>query len=465
MANQFYGANDQIGDIMRRMRQWQATRGTGMPKATQSALFEGVGKSAAEDASRRYYQDLREREAARTAEQRDKALKMAQEGQDAQSLQGYLGLGYKLAGGEEGLKDLWGKAKDWWSGTDVPAAYNPAAANATDLGNYSVKSLSDSLGIQPTTAKGLLGDYLGPQDYSAFTMGVDNPSGGVTGIDTVYGGTSNDVLSGGSAADTIQAQNGSQGATVSGGGIPTIGATGGGLGTIDSAGLINDAPIGGYEPWSATGESLYPTEIWDASGALNSTAPAGSLFNSVPWGSGALAGGASVIGDLLSGGNVNIGKAAGSAGGGIGGGMLGAALTGGNPIGAAIGSILGGGGGGMLGDALGGGSVLCTELHRQGKLNGEVYSLDSLHGLSVDAATMSGYHAWGIPVARAMSKSRILTAILAPFIRAWAYHMASKMMPEKYHPNRLGHVLYRVGVPLCRMIGRRIARGMNAQEA
>lgn len=464
MANQLYGSTDQIGDILRRMRQYSALRGTNMPQTTQTALFEGMGKAASQDASRRYYQDLASRQAARAAEQRDKALKMAQENQDAQSLQGWLGLGYKGLGGEQGIKDLWGKASDWWKGTDVPSAYNPAAASASDLGNYSVNSLADSLEIQPTTAKGLLGDYLGPQDYSAFTMGLDNPSGGAPGVGTVSGGTSDDVLSGGGAADTIQAQGGSQGATVSGGGLPTIGVTGGGLGTIDSAGLINDAAIGGYEPWSATGEALYPAEIWDASGALNATTPAGSLFNSVPWGSGALAGGASVIGDLLSGGNVNIGKAAGAAGGGLGGGALGLALTGGNPIGAAIGSILGGGGGGMLGDALGGGSVLCTELHRQGKLDGEVYSLDSLHGLSVDAVTMAGYHAWGVPVAKAMSKSRVLTAVLAPFIRAWAYHMAAKMMPEKYQPNGLGRVLYKLGVPLCRWIGRRVARKMRPQE-
>lgn len=461
MADQLYGGTNQTSDILRRIRQYNALRGTDMPQSTQSALFEGMGQSAAEDASRRYYQGLATQQANRTAAQRDKALKMQQEAQDAQSLQGWLGLGYKGLGGEQGIKDLWGKASDWWTGTDVPAAYNPSAASAYDLGNYSVNSLSDSLGIQPETAKGLLGDYLGTQgDYSAFTMGVDNS--GVSGVDSLGGGAVNDILSSTGQTDALPAQTGGDAVSaLSGSGLPTIGATGGGLGTIDSAGLINEAVTGGYEPWSATGEALYPTELWDASGALNSGVTGGSLASSIPWGSGALAGGASVVSDLLSGGDVNIGKAAGATGGGIGGAMLGTALTGGNPIGTVIGSILGGGGGSLLG---GGGSVLCTELHRQGKLNGEVYSLDSLHGLSVDAVTMLGYHSWGIPVAKAMSKSPVLTAILAPLIRAWAYHMAAKMMPEKYQPNSLGRALYKIGVPLCRWLGRRTVRKMRPQE-
>ena len=95
MANQLYGSTDQIGEILRRMRQYSALRGTNMPQTTQTALFEGMGKAASQDASRRYYQDLASRQAARAAEQRDKALKMAQENQDAQSLQGWLGLGYR----------------------------------------------------------------------------------------------------------------------------------------------------------------------------------------------------------------------------------------------------------------------------------------------------------------------------------------------------------------------------------
>jgi hypothetical protein len=33
-----------------------------------------------------------------------------------------------------------------------------------------------------------------------------------------------------------------------------------------------------------------------------------------------------------------------------------------------------------------------------------------------------------------MKKSKLLTAALKPFIRAWAYHMAHKMRPEEYKP-------------------------------
>ncbi len=139
-----------------------------MPYNTQprcSRALEGSG----DDASQRYWRDLAAKNQATANKQRDEMLKMQKDAQGAQSLQGWLGLGYKGLGGEEGIKELWGKAKDWFNPSyDTPAAYNPAAVSPEALTDYSVNSLAD-LGIHPETARGLLGDYVQQQRETLWT--------------------------------------------------------------------------------------------------------------------------------------------------------------------------------------------------------------------------------------------------------------------------------------------------------
>jgi hypothetical protein len=83
-----------------------------------------------------------------------------------------------------------------------------------------------------------------------------------------------------------------------------------------------------------------------------------------------------------------------------------------------------GGPGGGDGDGDGDGSVICTELNRQGILSDELYAEETEFGERLPNGIMEGYHAWGKPVAKAMSRSKILTScvklIAMPIIRDMA---------------------------------------------
>jgi len=100
------------------------------------------------------------------------------------------------------------------------------------------------------------------------------------------------------------------------------------------------------------------------------------------------------------------------------------------------------------GDGGGDGTVICTELHRQGFMSDEIYKADSEYGKTLDNDTMRGYLSWGIPLAGAMRKSPILTAIVKPFALNWAYHMAGEH-------NLFGKIALAVGIPICRWLGTR----------
>jgi len=113
------------------------------------------------------------------------------------------------------------------------------------------------------------------------------------------------------------------------------------------------------------------------------------------------------------------------------------------PVGPAPGVADGGDGGG--GD---GGTVICTELHRQGLMPDDIYKADSAFGRSLDDDTIRGYHMWGKPVARAMRKSPLFTWIIKPLVLSWAHTMAGRQ-------NRFWSLALKMGIPVCRFIGRR----------
>lgn len=110
---------------------------------------------------------------------------------------------------------------------------------------------------------------------------------------------------------------------------------------------------------------------------------------------------------------------------------------------------LGGAGGG--GNAGGGGfSAICTELHRQGIMPSDVYLVDSEFGnklLVTQPDLVAGYHLFAIPLAKLMSKSKLLTKLLTPIGMAWANQMCGKI-------NLLGFLLFVTGIPLCLLIGK-----------
>ena len=123
----------------------------------------------------------------------------------------------------------------------------------------------------------------------------------------------------------------------------------------------------------------------------------------------------------------------------------------------ATGEETGGPGSGTGGDA-GDDTVICTELHRQGRISDEVYASDSVFGLRMsieDPDVMSGYSSWAIPVVGLMQKSKLVTEIVAPFGKAWAKEMHYQET-GKGQPNLLGRVIMRVGVPMCRFLGKKL---------
>ena len=114
----------------------------------------------------------------------------------------------------------------------------------------------------------------------------------------------------------------------------------------------------------------------------------------------------------------------------------------------------GGGGGG------GAGKVICTELHLQGKLDDATMAADREFGLAVrdsDPYTMIGYHVLALPIVRLMKKSNIVTNAVALLALPWAKEMYFKQTGEGKGSYR-GRILMRLGIPLCRKVGRSASR-------
>lgn len=93
------------------------------------------------------------------------------------------------------------------------------------------------------------------------------------------------------------------------------------------------------------------------------------------------------------------------------------------------------------------GSVICTELHRQGKLSSALYKLGHSHFLSLHPNTVIGYHSWAEKVVPLMQKSRALSKFLAPIVTA-RYRMI--VLGEF---SFLGAATIYLGQPICFVIG------------
>ncbi|KKN19448.1 hypothetical protein LCGC14_0945600 [marine sediment metagenome] len=131
-------------------------------------------------------------------------------------------------------------------------------------------------------------------------------------------------------------------------------------------------------------------------------------------------------------------------------------------VGAAIGTIIGG----LFGAAEGsGGTHICTELHRQGLLSDELYDIDVQYAKTLDIEVVRGYQKWAKPVADKMAESKVLTNIVKSFAIPWAHHMAYKMDPENHKDNLFGKAVMKIGVPLCRINGRKIKWQVSYPES
>lgn len=104
-------------------------------------------------------------------------------------------------------------------------------------------------------------------------------------------------------------------------------------------------------------------------------------------------------------------------------------------------------------------TVICTELHRQGRMSDEIYALDQAYGAALvrnDPAVYAGYIQLATPVVGWMRKSRLVSAIVEKLATPWATEMAHQMgMPKG---SIVGKLIMAVGYPMCRRAAKRAAQ-------
>ena len=104
-------------------------------------------------------------------------------------------------------------------------------------------------------------------------------------------------------------------------------------------------------------------------------------------------------------------------------------------------------------------TVICTELHRQGLIPEEWYKVDQKIGQQFwhsDPEVMIGYLSWGVPVAKLMAKSKIVTFLAKGLALKWAQEMyAQECKPEL--STSAGRALCKYGPRICKFIGRRMS--------
>jgi len=104
-------------------------------------------------------------------------------------------------------------------------------------------------------------------------------------------------------------------------------------------------------------------------------------------------------------------------------------------------------------------TVICTELHRQGLIPEEWYKVDQKVGQQFwhsDPEVMIGYLSWGVPVAKLMAKSKVVTFLAKGLALKWAQEMyAQECKPEL--STSAGRALCKYGPRICKFIGRRMS--------
>lgn len=101
--------------------------------------------------------------------------------------------------------------------------------------------------------------------------------------------------------------------------------------------------------------------------------------------------------------------------------------------------------GGKIGGKLG--SVICTELHRQGRLPTALYELGYSHFSSLHPNTVLGYRSWAEKIVPLMRKSKGLSKFLAPIAVA-RYRM---IVLQEF--SFIGAATIYFGQPICFVIG------------
>ena len=101
-------------------------------------------------------------------------------------------------------------------------------------------------------------------------------------------------------------------------------------------------------------------------------------------------------------------------------------------------------------------TVICTELHRQGRMPDDVYALDRAYGAALadnDPAVLAGYLRLATPVVSLMQRSEVFSSVVSVLAKPWAVEMAHQMGRPK--GSLIGKLIMAVGYPLCRMAAKR----------
>jgi hypothetical protein len=100
-------------------------------------------------------------------------------------------------------------------------------------------------------------------------------------------------------------------------------------------------------------------------------------------------------------------------------------------------------------------SVLCTELHRQGLMDRDLYLRDAAYGeylKKYNPNVVVGYHFLAAPFVKLMKKSSMFTSIMKYPILSWAKHIAGE------ESSTWGYLCQNIGEPVCAIIGKLISK-------
>lgn len=105
----------------------------------------------------------------------------------------------------------------------------------------------------------------------------------------------------------------------------------------------------------------------------------------------------------------------------------------------------------------GGITVICSELGKQGYLDGKTLSADAEFGRILflqDPQVMYGYWRLATPIVQVMKKSKVFTYVVSLIAKPWATHMAY-LMGKNQKDSFIGKVLMTIGKPICRAFGKK----------
>lgn len=119
-----------------------------------------------------------------------------------------------------------------------------------------------------------------------------------------------------------------------------------------------------------------------------------------------------------------------------------------------------------IGDAIGDvaigilGTVICTELHRQGRLSHRLYLLGAIHARRYDEIIMRGYYYWAVPAVRHLRKSpdSLLSRSLEWVFNKRAEYIAAKAGDRSARVTIAGLATYVAMHAVCWILSRTVAR-------